>query len=162
MSMTTSEPEEIEGELIEAPATISARRENCSLDDAYIFNYTNNPKAGKTAALRAAGYDGQNIRQEAYRMHGRLRPRINQVLREVLKDLGNLSHQQLTGILMETPDKVGYANMLNAIKTGLEYSGNKPVEADTKEIKQSQDAIAKRISTLQSQIAAIEGPSTSQ
>lgn len=159
METPTDETQEATPEVIPAPATIDHRRMNCSLDDAYIFNYTNNPKAGKAEALRQAGYEGEHVRQEAYRIHNRLRPKINVVLGEILQDLGSLSHQQLTGILKKEPEDVGVSNMLAAIKIGLDYSGNKPAEHEVQTVRPKPETITKRIESLQKSINEIKGNS---
>lgn len=148
---------EIEQELITAPATINYRRAECSLDDAYIFNYTNNPKGGKTQALIEAGFEGTYPSQEAYRMHNRLRPKIQKVMQEITQDLATLSNQQLTGILRSTPQETGYSAMLAAIKIGFEYSGLQPNQQTETPVRPNQDAIQRRIETLQKQIEQVTG-----
>jgi hypothetical protein len=151
--MTTSENEAIEGELAESPDVITTRRAKGSLDTAYIYNYTQNPKAGKAAALRATGYKAGNVRQSAYRLHQRLRPKINALLRETITDLGSVSAQQLEYILTQDVEDIGIAGMLHAIRLGLAFSGNNPVESDLKDNRTPIVDVQKRITQLTRQIA---------
>jgi len=153
--MTTSSDDIKEGELIESPLTLNHRRDQCSLDDAYLFNFTNNPRAGKTAALRAAGFEGKFAKQEAYRMHNRLRPKIRQIMQEINQDLAAMSNQQLMGILSSEPKETGYQAMLGAIKLGFEYAGTTPQEVKT--IKPQASQIQQRITTLLEQIEQATG-----
>lgn len=151
--MPTPEDKPKEGELIQAPPTMTADQAG-SKDDAYIFNYVNNAKGGKTNALRCTGWEGDEkyIRQEAQRIHNRLRPRILAVQKEMFRDVGSLSYQQLEGILKMEVTETGIANMLGAIKMGVELSGSKPEayapETKKRAINQTRD----RIAALQKQI----------
>ena len=155
--MPTSEEETIEGELMPVPATLSHRRDECSLDDAYIFNYTQNPKAGKADALRKAGFEGDHARQEAYRMHNRLRLKIQAVTAENMRDLGNLSFNQLECILKSNPAEVGTANMLHAIKLGSELSQKAPQPIVEMPNQAVPEARRRRIAALNKQIAEKTG-----
>ena len=151
--MPTSEDTAVEGELMEKPATLSTRRDECSLDDAYIFNYTQNPKAGKADALRKAGHKENGLRQEAYRMHNRLRLKIQAVTAENMRDLGNLSFNQLEAILKDTPDNVGTQNMLAAIKLGRDFSQTAPKALTDLPVVVNPDERRRRIEALQKQIS---------
>ena len=158
--MTTPEDTPQEGELMEKPAppaTLDSRRDRCSLDDAYIFNITQNPRAGKAAALRAAGFDGEHVRQEAHRMHNRLRLKIQAVTAENMRDLGTLSHDQLHSILKSTPAETGTANMLAAIKLGKEFSQTAPKPLEELPQTANPDARRLRIEQLQKQISEKSG-----
>ena len=161
LAMPIDNDEEIEAELMpkaEPPATMSTKRGACSLDDAYIFNFTNDPKGGKTQALREAGFDGEYISQEAHRMHNRLRPKINAVLKELTQDIGNLARQQLDSILNADAREVGFSNMLGAIKLGFDYSGNKPQETSNQEApRPALSEVQRRIEKLQGQINEVKG-----
>jgi len=154
---TCNDDQVIEPELIQAPLTLDHRRDPCSLDDAYIFNYTNNPRQGKTAALRAAGYEGKYIRQEAQRMHNRLRSKIQKVTQDLNQDFGALSNQQLHNILNSEIREVGYQAMLAAIKLGFEYSGHQPAMLGLKEERQAPGAVQQRIERLMEQIDQATG-----
>lgn len=158
--MTTQDDTPQEGEFIEAPtppATLDSRRDKCSLDDAYIFNYTQNPKAGKAAALREAGYTGSHERQEAYRMHNRLRLKIQAVTAENMRDVGSLSLNQLEGILKSTPAETGAANMLHAIKLGKEFSQTAPQPLEDMPKQVDHEARRRRIAALTKQISEKTG-----
>jgi len=155
--MPTSEDIAVEGELMEKPATISIRRDECSLDDAYIFNYTQNPKAGKANALRKAGFQGEHARQEAYRMHNRLRLKIQAVTAENMRDLGTLSHDQLAGILKGTAAEHGTANMLHAIKLGKEFSQTAPQPLENMPVVVNPDERRRRIQQLTKEISEKSG-----
>jgi len=147
---------EISPEVLEAPTTLDHRRDPCSLDDAYIFNFTNNPKAGKTAALRSAGYEGSYAPQEAHRVHNRLRPRIRQVMQEMVQDLSALANHQLLSILKSDADSVGHNCMLGAIKIGFETSGVVVAEQEEK-VQRTYTDIQQRIEQLKDQIDQATG-----
>jgi len=158
--MTTPDDTPKEGELMEAPvlpATLDSRRDKCSLDDAYIFNYTQNPKAGKAAALREAGYTGNHERQEAYRMHNRLRLKIQAVTAENMRDLGSLSVQQVANILTMDVSETGVANMLAAAKLGKDFSKTEPKPLEELPQAANPDARRLRIQQLQKQISEKTG-----
>ena len=157
--MTTPEDTPKEGELLEKPATLDARRDRCSLDDAYIFNYTQNPKAGKTAALRAAGYEGNPdyIRQEAHRMHNRLRLKIQAVTAENMRDLGSLSVQQVANILQMDVKDTGIANMLAAAKLGRDFSKTEPKPVEDMPKTANPDERRRRIAQIQKELAQKTG-----
>ena len=132
-------------------------RKNNGLDDAYVTAYCDNPIAGKTAALIKAGFAGNNIPQEAYRMHKRLRERIEQKISELIQDLGGASYQQLQTIINTDIKTVGYSNMLQAIRAGMDYAGRRPGDKLTIVKEQSIDDIDNEINRLQKQIAEEEG-----
>ena len=155
--MPTSDEEVKDGELMPVPATLSHRRDECSLDDAYIFNYTQNPKAGKADALRKAGFEGEHARQEAYRMHNRLRLKIQAVTAENMRDLGNLSYNQLEAILKSNPEQTGTANMLHAIKLGKEFSQTAPLSLDNMPVVVNPDERRRRIQQLTKEISEKSG-----
>ncbi len=155
--MPTSKDSAVEGELMEKPATLSHRRDECSLDDAYIFNYTQNPKAGKSAALRDAGFQGEHVRQEAYRMHNRLRLKIQAVTAENMRDVGSLSLNQLEGILKSNLEQTGTANMLHAIKMGIDFSKTAPKSLENMPVLVNPDDRRRRIQQLQQQISEKTG-----
>lgn len=155
--MPTEKDTPKEGELIEKPATLSARRDKCSLDDAYIFNITQNPRAGKAAALRAAGFKGEHVRQEAHRMHNRLRLKIQAVTAENMRDLGTLSHDQLAGILKGTVEQHGTSNMLAAVKLGKEFSQTAPQPLEDIPKQADPEGRRRRIEQLKKQISEKTG-----
>ena len=76
------------------------RTQNYSLDQHYIDAYLNNPKAGKTAALKAAYKaagitDKKATRQRAYDLHNRLREDIDGQLIKLAKDAKALGLNKL-------------------------------------------------------------------
>ena len=62
----------------------SARLSPNEIDQGYIHAYIRNPKAGKTAALRAAGHPNPT-RARAWQIHDRLADRIDKELDRVIK-----------------------------------------------------------------------------
>ncbi len=138
--------------------TVNHKIAGISLDDAYIFNFVNNPKMGKAEALRLAGWDGNPdyCRQEAYRRHARLKAKIQAVTAELLGEVGTLANHQLTTILNMDIKDTGVNSMLAAIKLGLEAS-NIQAPALLEEPKRTSDEIDERIEALKKQIAEVEG-----
>lgn len=157
MTEPTGNDEAKTGEFIPAPATITTEQANGSRDNAYIFNYANNPKAGKTAALRATGWTGNHERQEAHRIHNRLRLKIQAVTAEQARDLGSLSYQQLHNILMMNVTDTGLSAMLKAIQLGKEWSQTQPPPTDDIPNKPAVNEMTKRIERLKEQISHAEG-----
>lgn len=63
-----------------------SRRSPHLMDDLYIEAYLKNPELGKSAALRAAGFDGEHVRQRAYELHRRLQHKIDDLLIGMLNE----------------------------------------------------------------------------
>ena len=59
---------------------LSDRRLPGELDDLYIQAFLKHPEAGKSAALRAAGYVGNYVTQRANEIHKRLAEQIDKEL----------------------------------------------------------------------------------
>ena len=128
-----------------------ARKDN-GLDDAYVAAYCDNPKAGKTAALIEAGYAGNNIPQEAYRMHKRLATRIRDRTTELINGLDTLAANQLEAILQTDIKEVGYANMNRSIQQALEFAGRKDNTVIIKQETMSSDERQEAIQVLQDRL----------
>ena len=133
------------------------RRANNSFDDAYINAYCNNPMAGKKAALIEAGFVGEHIAQEAYRMHGRLKDQIKARTDQLIDSLDTLAATQLLNILSKPVDEVGYANMNKSIQQGLDYAGRKPGDVLTIKKEATLDDIDNHIEQLQKELSETEG-----
>ena len=71
-------------------------------DDAYIEAYCKNPSAGKMAAILEAGYVGKYARQEANRIHNRLRDRIEAEFDKMVLDGGMLGFDVLVKLAKES------------------------------------------------------------
>ena len=138
----------------------STRRINNSFDDAYINAYCNNPMAGKKAALIEAGFVGEHIAQEAYRMHGRLKDQIKARTDQLIDSLDTLAATQLLNILSKPVDEVGYANMNKSIQQGLDYAGRKPGDTLTIKKEATLDDIDNHIEQLQRELDTTEGKTT--
>ena len=144
-------------EEIQANAAKQPRREHKGFDDAFINAYCERPMDGKTAALIKAGFVGDNIPQEAYRMYKRLAEQIKTRTSELIESLDTLAASQLQSILKESVDKVGYSNMNTAIKQGMDYAGRKPGDTLTIKKEQSIDDIDEEIARLQAENNETEG-----
>jgi len=132
-------------------------RSKNSLDDGYVDCYTNNPKAGRTAAIIEAGYDGDYPRQEAARYHKRLAIRIHEAFTDKIKRLEGAAIANIQSMLEMPIKEIGASNMLATAKAAMDYAGRKA--ADTlivKEVKTIDDIDA-NIERLQNEIAKTEG-----
>jgi len=138
------------------------RREQNSLDDGFVNAYCERPMDGKTAALITAGFVGDNIPQEAYRMFKRLLPQIKKRTDDLINTLDALAASQLEGILKSKVDEVGYSNMNTAIKQGMDYAGRKPGDTLTIVKTQTIDDLNGEISNLHKETAEAEGKTIDQ
>ncbi len=124
------------------------RRDHKAYDNDFINAYCQNPMEGKTAALIKAGFVGDNIPQEAYRMFKRLSGKIKERTTELIESLDSLAAGQLQSILSKSAEEVGYSNMNQAIKQGLDYAGRKPGDTITIKKEESIDDMETELEAL--------------
>ena len=115
-------------------------------DFLYIEAYTESPKAGKSAALEKAGYTGDYLAQESYRIHKRLQKRIDERLDEMINEGGNLAYSVLKGLATGAQSESVQAKCAIAL---MDYSGRKPGEKLTIKQEQTLDEIDAEIIELQ-------------
>ena len=94
-------------------------------DEVYIEAYCENPKAGKSAALEKAGYTGDYLAQESYRVHRRLKVRIEERLTEQLQEGASLGHSVLMDLVKNASSE---SVKFSSAKALLEFGGRKPTD----------------------------------
>ncbi|NOR43512.1 MAG: hypothetical protein GQ572_09265 [Gammaproteobacteria bacterium] len=114
-------------------------------DEAYIEAFCENPKDGKSAALEKAGYVGEYIAQEAYRIHSRLQKRIDERLDEMINEGANLGYSVLKGLATGAQSESVQAKCAIAL---MDYSGRKPGEKLTIQKEQTIEEIDAEIIDL--------------
>lgn len=92
-------------------------------DLAYIEAFCEDPKAGKQAALREAGYEGDYPAQEAHRIHKRLQKRIDERLDMMINEGANLGYSVLKSLATDAQSESVQAKCAIAL---MDYSGRKP------------------------------------
>ena len=97
-------------------------------DDAYIESFCEAPKAGKSAALEKAGYVGDYVAQEAYRIHKRLQQRIDQRLDDMINEGSVLGYSVLKKLATSAQSESVQAKCAEAL---MNYAGRKPGERVT-------------------------------
>lgn len=102
-----------------------SRRSPGALDEHYINAYLEHPEAGKTAALRKAGYTGKNISQRASEIHRRLSRQIESALEAKMAESTILGHSVIRRLATESDSET---TQLNAAKMLMDYGGRKPTD----------------------------------
>ena len=123
-------------------------------DDDYIKAYCDDPKAGKSAALVKAGYVGDYLAQEAYRIHNRLREKIRTTMDKLILDGGDIGYSVLVELCKNSDsDSV----RVTAAKNLMDYAGRKPGDTLTVKHEESIEDIDSKIAELQQSIGKSEG-----
>ena len=102
-------------------------------DEAYIEAFCEDPQVGKSAALEKAGYEGDYVAQEAYRIHKRLQQRIDDRLDEMIIEGANLGYSVLKNLSTSAQSESVQAKCAIAL---MDYAGRKP--GDTLTIKKDE------------------------
>jgi hypothetical protein len=123
-------------------------------DDNYIKAFTEHPELGKKQALIAAGYVGDYAKQEAYRIHNRLREKIEAVLDEKILDGAHLGHQTLVKLCKESDSEAVKAKVAKDL---IDYAGRKAGDKLIVEDHRSNDELDQEIAAAQQRIAEKEG-----
>jgi hypothetical protein len=126
-----------------------------SYDDLYVESYVANAKAGKAAALRAAGYTGEYATQEATRIHKRNALRIHEAFTQRIKELEGKAISNIEDILDMNIKDVGASNMIAAAFKALDYAGRKPTDTLAIKVDKPINEIDSEIERLQAEIATV-------
>jgi hypothetical protein len=97
-------------------------------DDNYIKAFTEHPELGKKQALIAAGYVGDYAKQEAYRIHNRLREEIEKVLDDKILEGAHIGHQTLVELCKSSESEAVKAKVAKDL---IDYAGRKAGERIT-------------------------------
>ena len=89
--------------------SMTPRRSPGELDEHYILAYLEQPEAGKTAALRKAGFTGK----------------IEQALETMMSESTILGHKVIRRLATESDSE---ATQLNAARMLMDYGGRKPTD----------------------------------
>lgn len=127
---------------------------NGAYDEKYIEAFCNNPGLGKASALREAGYVGDYLRQEAWRIHNRLREKIEKRLDEAILDGAHLGHSVLVHLCQNSESDTVRAK---AAKDLIDYSGRKAGETITVKSEKTDEELDAEIALLQKEIAEQSG-----
>ena len=141
-------------DLANEPAKKGSRIEYGSLDDGYIAAFCENPGAGKKAAILKAGYVGDFAAQEAYRLHNKLRERIEARLDEMVQEGAMLGYSTMLQICKEAKSD---ATRLKAAEDLMNYGGRKPGDTLTIKKERSDEELDEEIARLQREVQEQEG-----
>lgn len=134
---------------------LSIRRSPGELDELYIQAFLKHPEAGKSAALRAAGYTGEYISQRAQLIHKRLAEQIDKELTVRMAQSTALGHNIIIDIATNSESD---AIRLQAAKLLLDYGGKKPTDKlAVLDINRSIDDIDAEIAKVQRRILEAQG-----
>jgi hypothetical protein len=115
-------------------------------DDRYIEAYTDNPLAGKSAALSKAGYIGDYLAQEAHRIHKRLAPKIREIIEARAVEGISVGHS----VMMELAKESDSDNVRGAMAKGLiEYGERIQLATRSNEDSMSMEQIDAELALLE-------------
>jgi hypothetical protein len=118
-------------------------------DAAYIKAFTEHPELGKTHAIKAAGYVGDLAKQEAYRIHNRLREEIEKVLDDKILEGAHLGHQTLISLCKGAESEAIKAKVAKDL---IDYAGRKAGERITVTNTKTDEELDQEIAELQRSI----------
>ena len=123
-------------------------------DAAYIKAFTEHPELGKSHALKAAGYVGDYLAQEAYRTHLRLREEIEKVLDDKILEGAHIGYKTLVELCKESENETIKAKVAKDL---IDYAGRKAGERITITNEKTDEELDREIAELQRSIAQQEG-----